>query len=249
MSDHRPPSPGTSNAPWTIELSADTTAAAPAASGAPAAIAAGAPTPARIPVRVHLASRSPRRRELLTQVGIAFDLIAFRNPPREDPEIDETPFPGEAAETYVVRVARAKAAHGQRIVGWRNLAAQPVLAADTTLEFAGEIIGKPDDAAHAQQILQRLSGQTHRVLTAVAVADAGRIDSVLSVSEVRFAPLDTDTIARYVASGEAFDKAGAYGIQGHAAIFIDEIRGSYSGIMGLPLFDTAALLEVFGYPL
>lgn len=223
------------DAPWTVELSADTAEAT-------AGIATGETRAARI----HLASRSPRRRELLTQVGIAFDLIAFRNPPREDPEIDETPFPGEAAETYVVRVARAKAAHGQRIVGWRRLAAQPVLAADTTLEFAGEIIGKPDDAAHAQQILQRLSGQTHRVLTAVAVADAGRIDSVLSVSEVRFAPLDADTIARYVASGEAFDKAGAYGIQGRAGAFVTHLAGSYTGVMGLPLYETTELLRSFG---
>ncbi|MBK5915020.1 Maf family protein [Rhodocyclus purpureus] len=195
--------------------------------------------------RIHLASRSPRRRELLAQAGIAFDLIAFRGPPREDAEIDETPHPGEAAIDYVVRVARAKAAHGQRIVGWRKLAPWPVLAADTTLEFAGEIIGKPDDAEHAREILARLSGNTHRVLTAVAVAAAGRLDSVLSVSEVTFSALDADEIARYVASGEAFDKAGAYGIQGRAGAFVTHLSGSYTGVMGLPLHETTQLLRSF----
>ncbi|WP_153114696.1 Maf family protein [Rhodocyclus tenuis] len=236
MNERKNPPTAAGSTPWTDELSADATPAAPAATAASEQKAA----------RVHLASRSPRRRELLAQVGIAFDLIAFRNPPREDPEIDETPFPGEAADAYVVRVARAKAAHGQRIVGWRKLTAQPVLAADTTLEFAGEIIGKPDDAEHARQILHSLSGQTHRVLTAVAVADAGRIECVLSVSEVRFARLDADTIARYVASGEAFDKAGAYGIQGRAGAFAAHLAGSYTGVMGLPLYETTQLLRSFG---
>lgn len=236
MNERKNPPTAAGSTSWTVELSADATPTAPAATAASEQTA----------MRIHLASRSPRRRELLAQVGIAFDLIAFRDPPREDPEIDETPFPGEAADAYVVRVARAKAEHGQRIVGWRRLAAQPVLAADTTLEFAGEIIGKPDDAEHARQILHRLSGQTHRVLTAVAVADAGRIDCVLSASEVRFARLDADTIARYVASGEAFDKAGAYGIQGRAGAFVAHLAGSYTGVMGLPLYETTQLLRSFG---
>lgn len=196
--------------------------------------------------RIHLASRSPRRRDLLRQVGIVFDTIVFRNAPREDPELDETPLPGERADDYVVRVARAKAEHGQRIVGWRRLAAQPVLAADTTLEFAGEIIGKPQDAADARAILQRLSGTTHRVLTALAVADSERIECALSISEVSFGELGEREIARYVASGEAFDKAGAYGIQGHAGAFVEQISGSYTGVMGLPLFDTVRLLRRFG---
>ena len=199
--------------------------------------------------RIHLASRSPRRRELLSQVGIAFDTIVFRNPPRDDKEIDETSHAGESPLVYVERVARAKAEHGWRIVGWRKLLAQPVLAADTTLEFDGEIIGKPLDRADAQAILQRLSGQTHRVLTAVAVAFEGRLESVLSTSEVRFGTISDAEIRRYVASGEPMDKAGAYGIQGHAGCFVEHLAGSYSGVMGLPLFETGALLKRFDFPL
>ena len=195
--------------------------------------------------RIHLASRSPRRRELLAQIGVAFDLITFRGPPREDPEIDETPYPGESPVDYVIRVARAKATHGRRIVGWRGLANWPVLAADTTLEFAGEIIGKPDDGEHARQILGKLSGNTHRVLTAVAVAWGDRLDSVLSLSDVTFSVLDETEIARYVASGEAFDKAGAYGIQGRAGAFVTHLSGSYTGVMGLPLHETTQLLRSF----
>ncbi|MRD74021.1 septum formation inhibitor Maf [Rhodocyclus tenuis] len=207
---------------------------------------ASLPTPAA--TRIHLASRSPRRRELLTQIGIDFDLIAFRGPPREDPEIDETPFPGEEATAYVVRVSRAKAAHGQRLVVWRGLPAQPVLAADTTLEFEGDIIGKPADAADACAILRRLSGSTHRVLTAVTVATATQIEHVLSISEVTFGELGDDDIARYVASGEAFDKAGAYGIQGRAGAFVRHLVGSYTGVMGLPLYETTQLLRQLTAP-
>ena len=198
--------------------------------------------------RLFLASRSPRRRELLTQVGIQFDTIVFRNHPREDEELDETPLPDEVPIDYVQRVARAKAEYGWRVVTLRKMRSQPVLAADTTLEFEGQIIGKPTDAEDARAILRRLAGNTHRVLTAVSVAFEGRIESTLSISEVRFCPLDEATIRAYVATGEPMDKAGAYGIQGHAAIFVEEIRGSYSGIMGLPLFETAALLEIFGHP-
>jgi len=119
----------------------------------------------------------------------------------------------------------------------------------TTLEFEGEIIGKPLDAADAQAILTRLSGNTHRVLTAVAVAFEGRLDSILSVSEVRFGTLDKTDIRRYVASGEPMDKAGAYGIQGHAGLYVEQLVGSYTGVMGLPLFETGVLLRRFDYPL
>ena len=199
--------------------------------------------------RIYLASRSPRRRELLTQVGVRFDTIAFRGPPREDREIDETPLAGEAPVYYVQRVAQAKAAHGWRIVGWRKLFPQPVLAADTTLEVDGEIIGKPADADDAFRILRRLSGRTHRVLTAVAVACDGRLESALSVSEVRFGSLEAAVIRRYVESGEPMDKAGAYGIQGHGGLFVAHLSGSYTGVMGLPLFETGELLARFGYPL
>ena len=199
--------------------------------------------------RIYLASRSPRRRELLTQVGIRFDTIAFRSPPREDREIDENPHPGETPVDYVQRVAQAKAAHGWRIVGWRKLLPQVVLAADTTLEFEGKIIGKPASAEDAVDILHRLSGQTHRVLTAVAVAFEGRLETALSVSDVRFGRLDEAEIRRYVDSGEPMDKAGAYGIQGHAGLFVEHLSGSYTGVMGLPLYETGELLRQFGYPL
>ena len=200
-------------------------------------------------LRLHLASRSPRRRELLTQIGVAFDTIAFRSTPRDDLVLDETPLPGEDPIHYVERIARTKAEHGCRIVGWRRLLPQPVLAADTTIDLAGELIGKPLDAGDAGRILQRLSGNTHRVLTAVAVGGPGGIEAALSISEVRFRQLDHDEIRRYVASGEPMDKAGAYGIQGHAGMFVEYLAGSYSGVMGLPLCETALLLKRFGYRL
>jgi len=199
--------------------------------------------------RLHLASRSPRRRELLTQIGVSFDTIVFRNPPRDDKALDETPQAGEDPVVYVERVARAKAEHGWRIVDWRRLMAQPVLAADTTLEFDGEIIGKPVDGDDAERILRQLSGHTHRVLTAVAVAFDGRVESTLSISDVRFRALDDAEIRSYVASGEPMDKAGAYGIQGRAGMFVEHLAGSYTGVMGLPLFETAELLKRFNYPL
>ncbi|WP_415258580.1 Maf family protein [Thauera phenylacetica] len=202
------------------------------------------PTP-----RIYLASKSPRRRDLLRQIGVNFDVLTFRAGERgEDADVDETPLPGEAVERYVERLALAKAQAGMRRVLWRKLLPHPVLAADTTLEVDGEIVGKPHDAAEAHAILERLSGRRHRVLTAVAMSDGERTRSRLSVSEVAFRSLGEHDIRRYVATGEPFDKAGAYGIQGHGAIFIEEIRGSYSGIMGLPLFETAALLEIFGHP-
>lgn len=198
-----------------------------------------------MPPRIHLASRSPRRRELLHQIGVAFDTLSFRNPPREDPETREQPLPGEAPIDYVQRVAQAKALHGWQTVLWRRLLHQPVLAADTTLELDGEIIGKPVDAADARRILHRLSGQTHRVLTAVCVVQEERVERMLSISEVRFAPLDDAEIRHYVDSGEPMDKAGAYGIQGRAGAFVSHLSGSYSGVMGLPLHETNQLLRRF----
>ncbi len=195
--------------------------------------------------QIYLASRSPRRRELLKQIGIRFRPLLFRLPPREDPEVSEAVLPGEAAIDYVQRIALAKAEHGRRLVTWRNLPPCPVLAADTTIEFEGEIIGKPADEEDAVRILKRLSGQTHRVLTAVSVADAAHIESALSISEVRFSPLDEAGIRRYVATGEPLDKAGAYGIQGGAGLFIQHLVGSFSGVVGLPLFETGELLRQF----
>jgi septum formation protein len=197
--------------------------------------------------RIYLASRSPRRRELLTQIGVHFDTLSLQDDQWTTPETDETPFPGEAAEAYVLRLALAKAKHGQNFAFWRKLLPQPILAADTTLEVDGQIIGKPADAENAAAILRRLSGRSHRVLTGVAVTFEGRTETALSVSEVRFRALEAAEIRGYVESGEPMDKAGAYGIQGRAGLFVEHIEGSYTGIMGLPLYETGRLLERFGY--
>jgi septum formation protein len=199
--------------------------------------------------RIYLASRSPRRRELLTQIGIRFDLLLFRTPPRDDAEVNEAWLPGETPEDYVQRVARIKAVFGAGLLASRRVVLRPVLAADTTLDLDGEIIGKPKDEADATAILTRLSGRSHRVLTAIAMARDELVEHRLSVSEVRFRPVSADEIRRYVQSGEPMDKAGAYGIQGRAAMFIEDIKGSHSGIVGLPLCETALLLREFGYPL
>ena len=196
--------------------------------------------------RIYLASRSPRRRELLHQIGVRFDLMLFRGPPREDAEVNEQQLPGEKADDYVVRVCRAKALHGARQMQQRRLPARLLLAADTTLDLEGETIVKPRDAADAAGILERLSDRTHRVLTGVALVGGERIEHVLSVSEVRFRKLQSEEIRRYIASGEPFDKAGAYGIQGRAGAFVRSLSGSYTGVMGLPLFETIELLETFG---
>ena len=199
--------------------------------------------------RIYLASRSPRRRELLAQIGIRFDLLLFRAAPREDAEVSEAWLPGETPEAYVVRVARIKAAFGADLLASRKVVPRPVLAADTTLDLDGGIIVKPKDEADAEAILTRLSGRSHRVLTAIAMARDARIEHRLSISEVRFRSLAVEEIRRYVQSGEPMDKAGAYGIQGRAAMFVEDIKGSHSGIVGLPLCETALLLREFGYPL
>ena len=198
-------------------------------------------------MRLYLASRSPRRRELLTQMGVAFDTLIFRTGLRCDPQVDESVHGGEAALDYVERVARAKADHGIDLLAERRLPMRPILAADTTLEFAGGIIGKPVDDADAAAILRRLSGQTHRVLTGVAVSHEGRTEYVLSVSEVRFREIDDEEIRHYVRSGEPMDKAGAYGIQGRAGLFVEHLAGSYTGVMGLPVCETGELLKRFGW--
>jgi septum formation protein len=198
--------------------------------------------------RLYLASQSPRRRELLQQIGVRFDMLVFRDPARPGNQVNEDPLAGEVVDDYVIRVACAKAEYGVRIVEQRRMLPQLVLAADTTVDVDGEIIGKPTDAAAATATLARLSGRSHRVLTAVALGNGKRIEHMVSTSEVRFRALEPDEIRRYVASGEPQDKAGAYGIQGRAATFVEEIRGSHSGIMGLPLCETAQLLRRFGYP-
>jgi septum formation protein len=198
--------------------------------------------------RIYLASRSPRRRELLAQVGIRFDMLLFRSEPRIDAQVDERCHPDETPEAYVQRVARAKAEFGVHLIAHRHLPERPVLAADTTLDLDGEVIGKPRDEADAAAILGRLAGRTHRVLTAIAMGNGSRFEQRLSISDVRFRAMTADEIRRYVHSGEPMDKAGAYGIQGRAAMFIEEIRGSHSGIVGLPLCETTLLLRDFGYP-
>lgn len=198
-------------------------------------------------MRLYLASRSPRRRELLHQMGVDFDTIAFGDGMHKDPEVDETPFPGEDPVVYVERVTRAKAEFGLALLAERHLPLRPVLSADTTLEFNGEIIGKPVNAADATAILQRLSGQTHHVLTGVAVSHQGQTEYVLSRSQVRFRELEEDEIRHYVISGEPMDKAGAYGIQGKAGLFVEYIAGSYTGIMGLPVCETGQLLKRFRF--
>lgn len=201
-----------------------------------------APTAALHPF-VYLASQSPRRQELLQQLGVRYELLLPR--PDEDAEALEAEIPGEPAHDYVVRVcqAKAEAAHARLVAGGHREA--PVLVADTTVTIDDAILGKPIDAADAIAMLTRLGGREHEVLTALAVVDASGIllPAALSVSRVRFAAVQADALARYVASGEPFGKAGAYGVQGRAAEFIERIEGSYSGIMGLPLFETAALLR------
>lgn len=199
--------------------------------------------------RIYLASRSPRRRELLTQIGVPFSLLLFRSEPRHDEQVDETPLPDERVEDYVVRVARAKASFGEQLVRSRHLRPYPVLAADTTVELDGRIYGKPADAAEATTMLRAFSGRTHRVLTTVAVAWQDTIRHRLNINEVRFRDIGEAEIRHYVQSGEPMDKAGAYGIQGHAAMFVAEMRGEHSGIVGLPLCETTLLLREIGYPI
>jgi nucleoside triphosphate pyrophosphatase len=198
---------------------------------------------------IYLASRSPRRRELLAQIGVKFEPLLFREGARQDSDTDEAVRADEQADDYVRRVTRQKAgAAWERVVMRRGLRRMPVLAADTTVVLAGEILGKPGDRAQAERILRLLAGTQHRVLTAVAVAFEERFEMALSESLVTFGALDEARIAAYALSGEPFDKAGAYGIQGRAGAFVQRLEGSYTGVMGLPLYETANLLRLFGIP-
>ena len=194
---------------------------------------------------VYLASQSPRRRQLLGQLGIVHELLLPGAD--EDAEALEAVHAGELPESYCARVTSAKLDAALARLAARGLPQAPILCADTTVAVGGLILGKPADEADAHRMLALLSARTHRVVTAVAVADANRRTAVLNVSEVEFAPLSPVQIDRYVASREPFGKAGGYAIQSQAAAWIVKIAGSYTGIMGLPLFETAALLEQFGF--
>ena len=195
---------------------------------------------------IYLASQSPRRSQLLTQIGVAHELLL--PDPAEDAESLEALHGREAPGRYVARVTGLKLDAAVARLQRLGLPPAPVLCADTTVALGREILGKPADEADARRILQQLSGQTHRVLTAVAVQSGRKRVAAVSESWVRFAAMTPAQIKAYVASGEPMGKAGAYGVQGRAASHIEQIRGSYSGIMGLPLFETATLLRSVGIP-
>ena len=182
-----------------------------------------------------LASASPRRRELLTQIGVPFSLLSV--------SIDETPGTAEAPDTYVQRLAREKALAGLAQVDQDSAC---VLGADTTVVLDQQILGKPADKADALAMLQALSGREHQVMTAIALANGAGCEVRLVCSRVRFRPIGVDEAERYWASGEPQDKAGGYAIQGWGAVFVSSLEGSYSAVVGLPLCETAQLLEAYG---
>ncbi len=196
---------------------------------------------------IYLASQSPRRSQLLEQIGVPHRLLL--PDAQEDAEALEAALPGESPTAYVQRVTALKLDAALARLKRRGLPPAPVLCADTTVALGRRILGKPADAAEARTMLASLSGRSHRVLTAVALGAGRRRGAALSVSTVRFAPLDAARIRAYVASGEPLGKAGAYAVQGRAAAFIAHIAGSHSGIMGLPVFETAELLRGFGWRL
>jgi len=188
--------------------------------------------------RIYLASQSPRRRELLTQIGVDYSVLQV--------ELDESRLPGEAAAVYVERLARAKAAAGWALVESGGLPPRPVLGADTAVVLDDAILGKPADVDAARAMLARLSGRSHWVFTGVGLCGEQGACAAVSRTEVWFRPLAAAEIDAYWATGEAGDKAGGYGIQGRAALFVERIAGSYSGVVGLPLFESAALLRRYG---
>lgn len=190
---------------------------------------------------VYLASQSPRRRQLLEQIGVQYELLLAT--PEEDAESLEVVLPNEAPLTYVKRVTQLKLEAAVQRMKQRGLPNAPVLCADTTVALGRSILGKPENAADALRILKMLSGQTHRVLTAVALASGRKRVSAVSISQVTFAPMTLAELKNYIATGEPMGKAGAYGVQGAAAACISQIKGSYTGIMGLPLYETAQLLK------
>lgn len=202
-------------------------------------------TPTTVNDFIYLASQSPRRSQLLSQLGVRHEVLLPDE--AEDAEGLEAIHGKEAPKRYVQRVTALKLEAALARLRRRGLPPAPVLCSDTTVALGGTIYGKPDNAADAKRMLKELGGQTHRVLTAVAIGDGKRSVAVCSVSQVRFAPLTAADIAAYVATEEPMGKAGAYAVQGRAAAFIAHISGSYSGIMGLPLFETAGALKSVGF--
>jgi len=190
---------------------------------------------------VYLASASPRRHQLLEQIGVSFQILSV--------SIDESVAVAEAPPAYVSRLAEAKAEAGRRQAQAQGIAARPVLAADTAVLIDGEILGKPTHAGDAERMLLRLAGRTHEVLTAVSLATRARLVSRLSRSEVTFRAIGAREAREYWNTGEPCDKAGGYAIQGCGAVFVADLRGSYSGVMGLPLCETAELLKGAGVPI
>jgi septum formation protein len=193
---------------------------------------------------IYLASQSPRRRQLLEQLGCRHEVLL--PDADEDVESMERVLPGEAPAIYVRRVTQLKLGAALLRRERRGLVSAPVMCSDTTVAWGRRIYGKPDDAEDALRMLSELAGKTHRVLTAVAMAQGRKRALRLSESRVSFAPVTRARLRAYVATGEPMGKAGAYAVQGRAAAFIERISGSYSGIMGLPLFETAQLLDMFG---
>lgn len=189
---------------------------------------------------IYLASQSPRRAELLEQIGVAFEKLRC--------EIDETPLSGEQPEAYVLRMATEKAARGWKVLQDQNKSLMPLLAADTSVACDGQILGKPVDENDARRMLKQLSGRKHQVITAVSMTDGKKTQSATVITDVQFNPLSSQQIGQYIASGEPFDKAGAYGIQGFGAVLVATINGSYSSVVGLPLSETAELLRQFSVP-
>lgn len=195
---------------------------------------------------IYLASKSPRRLELLQQMGIACKTVLLREDNNRMRDVDETPLASENPFIYVERMAKMKAEIGVLRARQRALPSMPLLGADTIVVFNGTIFGKPADAADAKRMLKLLSGTRHEVLTCVAVTDGKQLLHDTCVSRVRFRDLTEQEIDAYIASGEPMGKAGAYAIQGLGGVFVERLEGSYSGVMGLPLFETSMLLSRFG---
>lgn len=199
--------------------------------------------------QIYLASRSPRRRELLRQIGVKFNLLLMRETLGRPIDIDEQPLVNETPTDYVYRIVQFKASEGWKRILQRKFHQLPVLVADTIVTLDGCILGKPKDIVQAEEMLKTLSGRSHQVLTAIGIGIKDKIQVRLSTSTVRFREISEREIRKYLAQNNVLDKAGAYAIQGMAAAFIADMSGSYSGVMGLPLYETAQLLEEIGIEL